>query len=126
MIKAEISGKVLGITFRHPTDLSAVPLSEFNPDGPTHRKRRRSVCEIFELIGDAAKPTAALLTMGEVKCHFKDNFKKSTGRKEALTRALKSLKLSKEDRQKIWEAYLNRGVDNTVLELESVMRSRIH
>lgn len=39
-------------------------------------------------------------------CHPDDSFNKETGRKIALTRAIKSL--PKDERRKIWEAYFKR------------------
>ncbi len=45
---------------------------------------------------------------GRAWCHENDNFCKETGRKLALTRAVKDL--PKEQRKAVWEAYLNRKV----------------
>ncbi len=47
-----------------------------------------------------------VLTGGRAWCHEKDNFCKETGRKLALTRAIKDL--PKEQRKLVWGAYLNR------------------
>ena len=40
-------------------------------------------------------------------CHEKDNFCRATGRKLSLTRAMESVRLTKEERKEIWEAYRN-------------------
>lgn len=54
-------------------------------------------------------PDEVLLSSGTARCNRADNFRKETGRKLALTRAIAHAKLSKPDRAVIWTAYLSRA-----------------
>jgi len=47
--------------------------------------------------------------MGGASCSNSDKFKKDTGRKLSLARAMKNASLSKEERTEIWEAYRTMG-----------------
>ena len=46
-----------------------------------------------------------VLTKGTAFLYYKDNFDRAIGRKVALTNALKSLTLSKDERVDVWKAY---------------------
>jgi len=46
--------------------------------------------------------------IGIALCNPVDNFKKSTGRKIALTKAINPLKLNKEQRKEVWDKYFEK------------------
>ena len=119
MIKVELPSRLLGIAFSHPTVQKLAPV--FKMSGPMMMSRRTTHCEVYELSADSSiKPN--LVAHAIVNVHYKDNFNRATGRKIALTRALKFMNLTKLERATVWEAYHNRGVEGLVLELEREMR----
>ena len=119
MIIVDIGRLQLAIAFTHPKR------KDTHPHGPT----RHTVCEIFELLsGGQAKAVAE----GRVACSCQDQFRKETGRKLALERAIcnhvynvktqrckkctqrfistySAMRLTKDERQRVWEAYRSRG-----------------
>src|SRR5688572_19115817 len=116
MIFIEAEGTKLGLSFAHPT---------INPG--TKKQHRLTTCEVYDLCGE----TARLLGYNESVCSKNDNFKRATGRKIALARAIcqhdygvgtpkaqstclkcgsyrtASLPLSKDLRTKIWLTYFD-------------------
>ena len=69
-------------------------------DNDAEDTRGRTICDITE------KGTKKVLFSGISLCSIKDNFCKETGRKIALTRAIR--KLPREVRQLVWAEYLSR------------------
>ncbi len=72
------------------------------PDGP--RIKSVTTCRIVVKVNG----TIQLWSSGYAYCSVKDVFSKETGRKVALTRALKEF--DKEFRTRAWKAYLGRKV----------------
>lgn len=84
MITVDLSNRKLAITFSHPTAKPKNP--EHGPNGKERRKPGRFTrCEVFEILsGGQLKP----LSSGQTACSRADHFRKETGRKLALRRAL--------------------------------------
>ena len=87
-----------------------------HPKVTEHRRKnypeRWTHCQIFAVEPSlaAGAPRLTLLAEGQTGCSVKDNFCKATGRKIALTYALKQLgpTFGKVDRAAVWEGYLKR------------------
>jgi hypothetical protein len=123
MIKVELPTRTLGICFIYK-DMMVPIIEGFKLSGPTHREERATKCEIVEVDPKIARKYT-VLSDGLARCCYKDNFKKDIGRKIALSRAIKKLDFSKFERTMIWESYLNRAVEGTVLEIEKIMREEV-
>jgi len=79
---------------------------QFNHGDPSDR-RRTTTCEIYvEHDG-----ISYLIGQGKAKCSRHDSFRKESGRKISLTRALKNACLRKKNRTAIWDAYFSRFGD---------------
>lgn len=64
-------------------------------------------CYIEELLSISTK---RLIGLAELKCYYKDQFSKETGRKISMTKALENAGFSKEERTVFWETYFARLV----------------
>lgn len=64
---------------------------------------RVTECEIVSVQGENI---VEILAFGESRCHPFDNFNKEVGRKNSLSRAVKTL--GRDFRKQIWTAYFNR------------------
>ncbi len=113
MIEIKLPTRLIGLGFRHPSTL--IPLSDeaIHKNGPTHRKLRSTVCQVYELFHTDThiKPIATLLAEGEAVCGLitiSEQFNKEKGRKIALTRALKKTDLTKYERSIVWDMYRGR------------------
>lgn len=111
MIEVKLPALTIGLGFRHPATI--VPLEKVKDDGPTHRKIRSTICQVYELIhtDTSIKPFAILLGEGEAVCGKfspSEQFNKERGRKLALTKALARTALTKNERAAVWEGYRNR------------------
>lgn len=96
MLIVDLGRTKLGIAFEHPRETKS--------DG--RQQPVATKCQIFG-IRDLGEPM--LLSKGQADCSRLDNFCKAKGRKLALTRALdKLVTLTKAERTKVWEQYLNR------------------
>lgn len=126
MITVDLPNRKLAVTFSHPTANPKNP--EHGPNGKERRKPGRFTrCDIFEILaGGQLKP----LCSGQTACSRADNFRKETGRKIALQRALcnhvtdyktrlckkchakmvsyGTSGLTQKERKQIWETYFNR------------------
>ena len=101
MIDVTHGGKKYGIWFRYkklpPADLQAVCR--------TKSERRVVEAVIAEKAADPTqKPDA--LSKGIAVCHLNDNFRRTIGRKLALTQALS--KFDRDFRQAMWAAYVDK------------------
>lgn len=110
MIRAKLPDRTLGITFKHVPAFKTIGYmtgGDGQPDKnqPIKREIRTTKCEIYEVVGEDAR----LVGHATAECSPLDNFEKATGRKVALTKALAWMKMGKEDRSHVWEAYQNRG-----------------
>lgn len=85
----------------------------------------RTTCSIWE-ISDPGKPLdqQELIARGEAECCALDNFKKETGRKIALARAIEQLSLPKEERTSIWSQYHQRAADGNKKTLDTAPEAR--
>jgi hypothetical protein len=103
MIRARLTdGQEIGIGF------SYITLPQLLSKTMKLSEARTTVCKLYG-IGSDGKP-ATVLASDDAACSASDNFRKETGRKIALTRAIEKAKLSKQDRRLVWEAYFGRGV----------------
>ena len=122
MIKVNLPSRTLGLAFRHSEVEIAIPQkeSEKKLDKPVQfRKTRATFCEIYEITPLSSK----WVCEGSAYLGVGDQFRKSMGRKFALTKALKLLSppkygekrsvspltLGKKERELVWQAYHNRG-----------------
>lgn len=119
MILVDLERVKLAIAFSHPK------VKEAQPRDPV----RFTVCEVFELLPGGQAQTRA---EARVCCSRQDQFCKEIGRKLALERAIcnhvyniktrqckkcqmhfvtasSAMRLTKDERQKVWEAYQKRG-----------------
>lgn len=111
MIKVNLGerGGILGISFRHSVTEVALPRDARERRlnlVPRFRKTRGTYAEAYQIVGQGTR----WLAEGSAILGEGDQFNKAMGRKVALTRLLKILNLEKKDREKVWEAYRNRGV----------------
>lgn len=106
---------LVGLAFSHPSRLEATGV--VYKDAETGRlvqetiKVRQTRCEILEIKeGEERVTDHGILAVATVRCDPRDNFCKETGRKLALKQAIHVLHppLSKEDREWMWDRYLNR------------------
>lgn len=91
MFEVNLDKTKLGISFMHDKPQSAL----------REPYCRTTKCILYGLTSNQA----IKLAEGVSRCSWLDNFRKATGRKLALS-AMKGL--TREDRQKVWEVYLNR------------------
>lgn len=82
---------------------------------------RTTLCQLFELGAD--KKDLKLLADGLSVCSILDNFDKRIGRNLALEDALNPKKFDRATRAVIWDAYLNRDVDDVVVQIETGKRA---
>jgi hypothetical protein len=104
MIKVDgVKGQTFGISFTHEK------LIGYNENGEKIAYPHGTICTIHLL--DRNGQSLARWE-GHAYCHSNDQFKKETGRKIALTRALYGLasqcSLTKHDRALFWDAYFDR------------------
>jgi len=93
------SGRLLRVTFTHTT-------YKISPKGYADTfERRATICKIHELQGNESQ----LVSMGVVKCFWKDRIENHKGITGSLARATASLEFTKDDRAAIWDAYQNRS-----------------
>lgn len=98
----------LGISFRH--EETEAPIANSFPT--KYRPTKVTYCELFEILSKTHKK---YLCEGEAVLGKGDVFRKETGRKYSLTRALKKLnginvpKLTKKERELVWDGYFKRG-----------------
>ena len=128
-MKVEVLGHTYGIQFEH----GYVPTLSSDADGFTHNppKRRRlwgifdkrtkssnatvcraTLCRILHLPEENQRINVDNCTLGKdvAACSSDDNFNKETGRKIALTRALKNIPgFTKQARTAFWDVYLHRA-----------------
>ncbi len=116
MISVKLSNRSIGIGFKHTQRRVKIIPSDprWRPTtigmGEAMGIDRFTTCQLFDLGSETSgKVSTFLVTEAVATCHPFDQFRKSAGRKVALTRALAKLKLSKADRTTVWNAYLNRG-----------------
>ena len=84
----------------------------FEPDGFTPSWiHHRTTCTIWEIDAEGGLGDNAIIARGEADCCALDGFKKETGRKIALTRAIEQLMLPKVERAEIWAQYHQRALD---------------
>jgi len=79
----------------------------------------RTTCTIWEILGPADPGSDIrneVIARGVADCCALDNFKKDTGRKIALSRAIEQLVLPKEERTTIWIQYHQRAVNGNQVE----------
>ena len=96
------SGRQLGLSFRHHS----------RPQIALPKPFRYTTCYILEL-SSSTSTDGKQISRGQANCSTLDQFKKETGRKVALRRALADSNLSKEDRKVVWKAYHERGKEVT-------------
>jgi hypothetical protein len=104
MIKANIAGRRIAVTFQH---------GSYTPGALSGHEvvaRRYTKALVWEL---GAKPEdRKLLTEATVRCYFKDKMTREDGRKKALKQAFQKLPFSAEQRkQSFWPAYFARFSD---------------
>ena len=109
MIKVQLPNMLMGISFSHPVKreaMTSIPLFDAIPT----MQVRYTHCELYEILPgpDNEKPQTKLMCEGIARCSPLDNFNKEAGRKIALTRAIKVLELNRDEREVVWETYLNR------------------
>ena len=96
LLTVDLGKTTLGVAFEHPR------VTENNGT----QKPIATRCQLYG-IRNGGEPLR--IAEGKATCSHLDNFRKSVGRKIALTRALKKLTtLTKDERAKVWAAYLNR------------------
>jgi hypothetical protein len=84
-----------------PTRVIEISFSHSNPK--VEETGRFTLCEICVI---SAMGASIAGTVAIARCHpWYDQFSKATGRKLALTRALKNFGLSKDERRVVWEKY---------------------
>jgi hypothetical protein len=64
-------------------------------------KKRRTECFITETV----KGQQVTTLVGTTRCHSRDVYSKETGRRAALTQALKTLMFGRVERTEVWETY---------------------
>lgn len=103
MLTVKLPTREVSITFRHPT-------YNISPHGYTESFQRQSTrAYVYEKLAETPEAQGKLLGLGIIKHYFKDPGRPMEWRrKEALKRALKESGLSKDERQMIWSALLNR------------------
>jgi hypothetical protein len=79
--------------------------------------RRLTLCDVSEVEG---ADMYTLLGQGVAVCHPNDSFNKATGRKKAMTAALRASGLSDMDRRDVWNDYLKPPVVVVPKSLQSV------
>lgn len=106
MITVKLGNRTLGITFQR----ELIPASAANPSHV-----RATWCELHRLAppvtganGKITHMTEAIVARAYARCAKRDNFNLEAGRKLALTRALKSYGLTRDQRGLVWSAYLDR------------------
>ena len=87
----------VGLTFAH----MQADQTHDDPRFPPPPWDRMTRCEVWEVEAGAVRLAAA----GLAACSKQDRFCKATGRKLALQRALEQVRLSKDERRMVWEAY---------------------
>jgi hypothetical protein len=90
MIRVDVDGQVWGIGFRYDT----------------HKGDRLTITECVLMY--SYDDTRVERFWGRAYCCEQDRFEKETGRKIALTRALKMGEFTRETRRLFWDAYLDR------------------
>lgn len=110
MIRVNLGNRTLGITFQRE-------VKEPSKDNPRHV--RSTWCEIHRLtppvidengvVLDPGGKTEAIVARSYAQCAKRDVHRHELGRKLALARALKQYLLPKEDRARVWAAYLDRA-----------------
>ena len=106
MLRINVAGYTLGVSFRHPFVMVQIPAKGAIKGVPILTPRRATICEIFEF----GEKSVRRLANGVVRCYYLDTFSKASGRKKALALALKEAGFNRAEREKIWIAYHNRGV----------------
>lgn len=97
MTRIELPSITLGIVFIH----SQVKQEDLSKFGLVSNTIRSTHCELYNIMSGVTK----LISEATARCSVDDNFKKSTGRKIALTRALRKTGFGKAERRLVWEAY---------------------
>ena len=108
MLEVNLEKTTLGISFVHSKPLTKMVANR----GLAEPYCRTTKCVLFGITHNQT----IKLAEGVSRCSWLDNFRKSTGRKLALARALSALTgLTREERKKVWEAYLSRPRCQTTL-----------
>lgn len=101
MITTAVSGKVVGIEFRH-SSFRVRPIGGVEAD---FIRVRTTKCTIYELEDGVLKQIGVAVSV----CKPPDNFAKAVGRKKSLTHCLRKMTevgtIDKEGRAAIWESY---------------------
>lgn len=104
-MKVIVDNTELRVGFKH---------EEFrDADGSPSWIHHRTTCTVWETVQDQEPQ---IIARGSADCCGLDNFKKETGRKIALSRAIAQLDLPKAERAEIWQQYHMRGVDGNHVE----------
>ena len=90
------NGETVFLDFRHEDVPDDSPEPAFTPAS------KRTICTI-------SAPGFKEIAFGTSYCLECDNFRKATGRKYALTRALKKAKYPKNIRTTVWKTYLSKS-----------------
>lgn len=108
-MQGKIKDSIFVVEFNYPknTKLRTTKCSVYLTD-------KKEITEKENPLKKEVRENATLTLVGNAMCHTQDNFCKDTGRKYALKRALETKDsqnkpiLSKEEREVVWETYLNR------------------
>lgn len=126
MLKVTLSnGRVLGISWNHSKTTDSKPVSDLR-GGKETLPLRTTYCELYLIDGEG---DISLVASGVAICSYLDQFVKEYGRKASLKDAMKAANLPEEDRERVWEFYLNRrelqpAPDSTV-KAEPVVEVRV-